>query len=278
MNRGGLHLEADWTKNRKPGFQYLPASLVERLNRFAQSGAALDLYSESSKGANNPVNTLHKPLLYVPSHTAREMDKDLVAAGIPKCTAEGKVDFHASRTAYLSLVVEAGASVKEAMILGRHSNPDLTMNTYARARDNRLAELTERVAKTIIPEEKCAICVLGPDDRVDAPNANLCNEKRLAPIERNGGGGIRTPVPRCFRTSFYMLSRLIEIRLIKRQTTGSQLGYFVRFSPKAGRKSRVRPACFVTPLSGPQTKPNRTGCQFRQPCATVSCQVRFIAG
>ncbi len=27
--------------------------------------------------------------------------------------------------------------------------------------------------------------------------------------ESNGGGGIRTPVPRCFKTSFYMHSRFI---------------------------------------------------------------------
>jgi len=105
------------------------------------------------------------------------------------------VDFHASRTAYLSLVIEAVASVKEAMVLGRHSNPDLTMNTYARARENRLAELTEKVAKTIIPEEKCAICVLNREEGIDAPNANLLEEKRLAPVGGTGGGGIRTPVP-----------------------------------------------------------------------------------
>ncbi len=33
------------------------------------------------------------------------------------------------------------------------------------------------------------------------PNSN--------PIKPNGGGGIRTPVPRCFKTSFYMHSRFI---------------------------------------------------------------------
>jgi len=206
------------------------------------------------------------------------MDKDLDATGIPKCTAEGKVDFHASRTAYLSLVIEAGASVKEAMVLGRHSSPDLTMNTYARARENRLAELTEKVAKTIIPEEECATYVLKSEDGTDDPNTNIFNERELAPIRGNGGGGIRTPVPRCFKINIYMLSRLIGIRLVERQTTGSQLSYFVRFSPEAARKSRVRPACFVTPLSGPQTKPNRTGRQFRQPCATDSWQVNLSAG
>ena len=43
------------------------------------------------------------------------------------------------------MVIEAGASVKEAQTLLRHSTPQLTMNAYARARDHRLAEVAERV-------------------------------------------------------------------------------------------------------------------------------------
>ena len=33
--------------------------------------------------------------------------------------------------------------------------------------------------------------------------------KHLEQLEQIGGGGIRTPVPRCFKTSIYMLSRFI---------------------------------------------------------------------
>lgn len=42
--RCGLHLDAAWTKNRKPGFQPLPASLAERLAAFAHSGEPCQLY------------------------------------------------------------------------------------------------------------------------------------------------------------------------------------------------------------------------------------------
>jgi len=35
----------------------------------------------------------------------------------------------------------------------------------------------------------------------------------LEQIRSNGGGGIRTPVPRCFKSSFYMLSRFIAFSL-----------------------------------------------------------------
>ena len=88
-------------------------------------------------------------------------------------------------------------------------------------RENRLVELTERVAENIISEEKCAKYVLKAEGAIEDPSLNPSENKELAPIGGNGGGGIRTPVPRCFEISFYMLSRLIGIRLVKRQTTGS---------------------------------------------------------
>jgi len=56
-------------------------------------------------------------------------------------------------------------------------------------------ELTEKVAESIIPNEKCATYVLQPEGGADDPEANILNEKELAPIGCNGGGGIRTPVP-----------------------------------------------------------------------------------
>ncbi len=47
--------------------------------------------------------------------------------------ASGRVaDFHSLRTTYISRVVDTGASVKVAMELARHSDPKLTMRTYAR--------------------------------------------------------------------------------------------------------------------------------------------------
>lgn len=131
--RCGLYLEAAWTKNRKPGFQPLPAALVARLSE-ASADKALD-----------------DALLYVPSHPARELDKDLEAAAIPKWTPEGKVDFHALRVAYTTLLLEAGANVKEAQVLVRHSTPGLTMDKYARARMDRLYKLVETSAAMFAP-------------------------------------------------------------------------------------------------------------------------------
>ena len=142
----GLILEPAWTKNRKPGFQPLPKRLVGELESFSTSGVVQMLYQKFFCKYECP----NDALLYVPSHAARELDKDLEAAGIPKVTKDGKVAFHALRTSFVTLTYEAGATHKEAQTLARHSTPQLTANTYARTRDERLAGITEKVAETVL--------------------------------------------------------------------------------------------------------------------------------
>lgn len=127
-----LNLHPEITKNRKPGWQPIPRAIFERLQ-------------ESAQGKN-----LDDPLLSVPSHPAREMDKDLETAAIPKRTREGKIDFHAVRVAYVSHILKIGADPKEAQALARHSTLKLTMETYARASYNRLSELAAAMGKFII--------------------------------------------------------------------------------------------------------------------------------
>ena len=145
--------------------------------------------------------------------------------GIPKHTKEGKVDFHACTVAYISPLFEAGASPKEA--LGRHSTPDLTLNTYARAREDRLSKLTEAVGERVRPSEKCAIYVPAKRKRNSAPKSNSFDNNELKLDKGTGGGGIRTPVPRCFKASVYMLSRyIVFFTLPSAKTTGSWLSYF----------------------------------------------------
>ena len=79
----------------------------------------------------------------------RDFDADLERAGITERTAEGKLDFHACRVAFVSLVVEAGASVKEAQALARHATADMTLYTCARARSERLVEVAEIVGRNL---------------------------------------------------------------------------------------------------------------------------------
>ena len=147
----GLRLHAEWTKNRKEGWQPLPASIVERLKAFAESGEPQALYHRFKVKQRPTREVPENPLLYVPNNPAGSLDCDLAAAGIPKATKEGKIDFHALRVAFVSFVIEAGATVKEAQLLARHSAANLTMNVYARAREDRLSELAHAVGASIIP-------------------------------------------------------------------------------------------------------------------------------
>ena len=63
--------------------------------------------------------------------------------------------------------------------------------------------------------------------RSTASKTNSFVNNELQPEKRNGGGGIRTPVPRCFEASVYMLSRyIVFFTLPSATTTGSWLSYF----------------------------------------------------
>ena len=193
VERGGLRLHAEWTKNRKAGFQPLPAALVERLKVFAASGQPKALcarfYARRDARAEG---VAEEPLLFVPSHAGREMEKDLKKAEVPKKAFGGKIDFHACRVAYISFVVEAGANVKEAQSLARHVTPGLTLNTYARAREERLTSLTESVGELVGIGADYAhsrtLAAAGAEGLdVSAVDAKTLGEKR-----NGGGGGNRT--------------------------------------------------------------------------------------
>lgn len=126
--RGGLRLHAEWTKNRKDQLQIAPQWLLEKMVKSA------DGKPSSAK------------LLWVPDNIDRTFKQDLERAGIPR-TIEGlgKVDFHALRVTYVSLLDLNGASAKTSMELARHSTPTLTMQVYARASQERLRVVVEQV-------------------------------------------------------------------------------------------------------------------------------------
>jgi integrase len=133
VEQGGLRLDAAWTKNRLPGFQPLPAQVTQRLAAWSKDKKRTE------------------PLLVVQSHPARPLDTDLKRAGISKhIPGVGKLDFYAFRTAYTTMVIESGATVKEAQALLRHSTPTMTMNTYARTRPERLAEVAQQVGDIVL--------------------------------------------------------------------------------------------------------------------------------
>ena len=228
-----LRLDAAWAKARKEVFQPLARWLMDRLKSFAETGKAQELYRDFHERfyrAGKPLNVPTNPLLYVPSHPSRDLGKDMKAAGVPKWAPGGKVDFHALRVAYSTFVVEAGANVKEAQTLARHTDPRITMNVYTRTRSDRLGVLAETVSNTIKTQSVVAVQRTGTDGSIvndgvnndgavpaaetAAGTALLRHQPRtgmaavsttsilgrgLSASEINGGGGNRTRVPRYFQ-------------------------------------------------------------------------------
>jgi integrase len=186
LERGGLHLDATWTKNRKPGFQPLPADLAQRLHAFAESGEPLRLYRKFYRRRDAQLKAPTDPLLYVPSHTARDLDIDLAAAHIPKHAPGGKIDFHACRVAYINFVIESGASIKEVQTLARHSTPQLTMNIYGRVREERLSKAVEKVASSLQSNEERAICVQKQAVDAETKSATPLQNKELRSLQDGG--------------------------------------------------------------------------------------------
>lgn len=157
--RQGLKLEAAWTKNRKPGFQPLPADLFQRLTAAATAGLAAHCYATINPTLRKNEGRAH-PLLYVSTNPARDLDEDLKAAGLPKYTPHGKLDFHALRASLDTILIEQGATVKETQTLMRHADPKMTMNTYAKLHgDPQLLNAIENVAKAINKTVPCAFRV-----------------------------------------------------------------------------------------------------------------------
>ena len=194
VERAALVLDPAWTKNRKPGLQPILRALARKLLAFGQAGTAKTLYKQHyARKDARPEGIPDSPLLFVPKKTARDLRKDLEAAGVAAFKpGEGKVDFHSCRVAYVTFILEAGATVKEGQTLARHATPDLTMNVYARARNERLAELAEKVGQTVLAGTDRALCVHKGAEGAEANDVNSLEGKGLEIVESGGGCGART--------------------------------------------------------------------------------------
>ncbi len=179
--------------------QPIPRTLVGKLVAFARTGTAKALYErhhgrKDARKQDVPDN----PLLFVPTHTARDLRKDLKAAGVPVVKpGEGKADFHSCRVAYVTFILEAGATVKEGQALARHATPDLTMNVYARARSERLAALAEKVGQTVLSEPKRVPAVSEGEEDTDGEDTNTLSDNELGAKEEWWRRRELNPRPEC---------------------------------------------------------------------------------
>lgn len=169
IDRGGVRLHSEWTKNRRAGFQPLPGHLVSKLARATEFPSS--------------------PLLPVPSQPqlTRNFDRDLEAAGIEKVNEGGVVVFHSWRGTYATLLDSLGASPKETQELMRHSTPVVTMQRYVQARFERQKALVQTMAETLIS----ARLVPEPPERGEGNDDNFDIFNTLYEADGNGECGIR---------------------------------------------------------------------------------------
>jgi hypothetical protein len=92
----------------------LPRRLVEQLQDYAGTGEAQRIYKANFSKAKVKRPAPERTLLHVPTQTDRCFKIDLKAAGIPKDTPKGKLDFHALRTTYINLIMDTGLTLKDA--------------------------------------------------------------------------------------------------------------------------------------------------------------------
>ncbi len=75
--------------------------------------------------------SLDMPLFTVPAGLVRILDRDLVAAGIPKRDERGRsIDVHALRHSFGTLLSKGGVTPRTAQAAMRHSDIALIMTTY----------------------------------------------------------------------------------------------------------------------------------------------------
>jgi len=168
-----LSLAAKYCKGRRDARQPISNDLANRLKA-----------SAAGKAAN-------AKLFEIDFHIDRLFARDVIAAGIEVGDKRSLV-FHSLRHTYCTLVIEAGANVKEAQTMLRHSDPKLTMNIYAKARHDRMQATAEAIGKVIFKDEKCVQGVFAEPSTKDRDNCNTIGDKCLDIKDERAGEGVRT--------------------------------------------------------------------------------------
>ncbi|MBL8815962.1 MAG: site-specific integrase [Planctomyces sp.] len=143
-----INMNSDETKNRQRAAIPLRADLADDLRRWRETlrnerqgftdtdGERIALRFQRDAEAPLPLDT---PLFTVPAGLVRILDRDLVAAGIPKRDERGwTIDVHALRHSFGTLLSKGGVAPRTAQAAMRHSDIGLTMNVYT---DPRLLDI-----------------------------------------------------------------------------------------------------------------------------------------
>jgi len=90
-------------------------------------------------------------------------------------------------------------------------------------------------------------------------------------------GGFEPPSRDASRQASTCLVAYLVFRLTQRQTTGSEFGYSGEFSPEPARTTDSA-SLLSDALTRPTGKVRQDGPLIKQPGATVSCHLKFVAG
>ncbi len=126
-----LRLSGDFTKNRRDAEQPITCRLSRELCALAE---------EKEAGA---------PLLGMPkAETVSEnFKRDCAKARIRRLTDDGKATFHSLRVNYVNAAVESGSDLKTIMTLARHGSAQMSMETYAKPKPERLRAAVEAISE-----------------------------------------------------------------------------------------------------------------------------------
>ncbi len=127
-----VYLQANKAKNRKPVVQPFSSALVPDLIAWLATKTGTTVW---------PPSQWHKS-----GAASKMLVKDLEMAGIPIIDTSGrKIDFHALRTTYATLLVLSGVPLASAVRLMRHSDAKLTMNYYVQFEIQQLADEAQKI-------------------------------------------------------------------------------------------------------------------------------------
>ena len=149
-------VKAAYSKHREDDVQPMRRDLAERLRPWLRGCV------------------LRAPVFDTPrlsEKTAKLIKGDLTAAGVPYVDEDGRVaDFHALRVSFVSAVVRAGASPKEAQTLARHADPSLTFKVYAKTQMHDLTRALEAMPATESTDNVSAVAALATGTDGNSPH------------------------------------------------------------------------------------------------------------
>lgn len=194
----GIRLTADVDKGRKARLQTVTDDFIKRLREYAESGDALERYKESFMRARRSMrdDIPENPLLFLPVQTSVMIYADLKKAGIPIETMDGKLDFHACRTAFINMVIEGGADIKTIQVMSRHKRAETTMKYYARVNPEKVTVIAQALSDVVLQAENNATCTKSALRFADASpmkNAIPFTQRNCVGLELVGRGGFEPP-------------------------------------------------------------------------------------